>query len=438
MVMKKPSRRSCTVCPKNKHHGDSDHEGGDDVEHRKVSKRHSRKVNNRFRNNRRATNRNVIHRIDAKKKAARLAAARRANIKAVMARKRAKQRTQTHHQPRTIRPLAIKALNQYYGLDHQTEVPHPRTGDTFTNMITGEVRLFNKGVWNLIPTPPGPRSYYSEGIARDDLIPEPREGDLYIQGSTNQISVYQNDEWNVKNFVSHEKQERKKIEVENQIIRSESAREGPGKLKISLPLRHKLSEMAELDQIPTLGAQSFKLNFEKNQALLEGTYVNLSTETFEKIFPSIHNNQATLQVLPQGVINVVLKFPRAHYLPIEFNLENWIKYSDANAKLWQTVTCLADFEVFDSDGQAIEDYQLIANHQNKLVNLTQFHKTITTLSPHETVILKSEKGISQVSWKSKLLAYPVGGDDPKEFYAVQFNDLKKAISLPKLGVKVNI
>lgn len=419
--MKKPSRRSCTVCPKNKHHDDSDDEEHEVISSRNVSKRHSRK-NNRFRNNRRTTNRNVIHRMDAKKKAARIAATRRANVKAAMARKRAKPRSLP---PRTIRPLAIKSNNQYYGLDHQTEVPHPRTGDTFTNMITGEVRIHNKGVWNLIPTPVGPRSYYSQGIPRDDLIPEPKDGDLHIHAINNQISIFQNGEWNDQNFLSTDNQIVTKSTVEEKI---------EGKMKISLPLRHhNLNE--DVNQTSETTKQSFKLNFKKNLALLEGTYLNLST--FDKIFPSIFNDQAIIQVLPQGVIDVVLTFVDPCYSPIEFDLETWIKYSDTNSNLWQTVTCLADLEVFNSEGQLIEDYQLTANDKNKLVDL---NKSITSLAPRETITLKSNLGISRISWKSKLLAYQVNdlNQGPKEFYSVQFNDLKKEINLPKLKIKVNI
>jgi hypothetical protein len=376
-------------------------------------------------------------------------------------------------------------------------------------MVSGDRYLYNKSMWNYIPPPPGPRAYYSDGFARDEIIPDPKDGDLYIQGATNQLCIFQNGQWRSKVFVSPEiresinmynKPNRREViqhridqdiedsdedfsfsssddEIENQPEnkrhkteeqteeeqteeeqteeeQQEEQREDKfkrededevktdikeGNLRVSLPLRHKLGDMG-MNDVPHLGSASkhFKLNFEKSQAWLEGTYVNLSVETFEKIFPHISENVANLQVLPQGMVDVNLKFGRPHSTPIEFRLETWIKYSDANGNLWQTVTCLADFQVLDEHGQIFDEneYELIPESGQKLVDLQQFHKTLTTLAPRETIILKSERGVGQVKWKSKLLAYPVKAER-KEFYAVQFNDLQKSITLPKLGVKID-
>ena len=476
MGQKKPSNRKfCTVCPKNK--SKSGYDSEDDNRSWRSSRRSkfgkppgSKKLGSKSR----AMNRNMVHRIEKGRKAAKAVASKRAYLKSEIDRKR--RGGDLSYTSRTIRPMALKTHNHYYGLDHLTEVPHPHTGDVFTNMVSGERYLFNKDVWNYIPAPPGPRAYYSDGFAREEIIPDPKNGDLYIQGATNQICIFQNGQWRSKVFVSpeiretinmyqkpnrreemlhridediddSEDEENEQDFDENEDDENEDDEEDgdektdevrESNLRVSLPLRHRLGEIGVEHGVPHLGSASkhFKLNFEKSQAWLEGTYLNLSVDTFEKIFPHISDNVANLQVLPQGMVDVVLKFERPHITPVEFKLETWIKYSDANGNLWQTVTCLADFIVSDDKGEEITEYELVPESGQKLVDLQQFHKTLTTLATRETILLKSEKPISLVRWKSKLLAYPVKAER-KEFYAVQFNDLQKSITLPKLGVKID-
>ena len=129
---------------------------------------------------------------------------------------------------------------------------------------------------------------------------------------------------------------------------------------------------------------------------LKGNYYNLTPSHFEKIQPKIdcEKSEAHFEVTPEGLVDLSLKFKKANSSSIiELTLESWIRYSDSNSNIWQTVTCLADLELLDVNGNNIDNYLLKAEKQDKLVDLEQKLKSLTTLAKNEKITLTSEMDV---------------------------------------------
>lgn len=399
--MKKPSNnRNCTVCPKNKKPTTPE----DDESPRQQPNNKSTK-NQRFRLPKRTTTTQLKQR---KRASSQLAAVqKRTNIRKIMNQRRA-----NNHQPSAPvdRPLAIRSTNHYFGIDYHTDVPRPQLGDTFCNTLTGQLYLYNKDIWNLIPSS-SPRAYYGPSTNQiNQVVVNPQEGDLFLADTTDEISIYQNGHWNTRKIIPNQPS--------------------------SKNVHSLVTEDTNIDS-----SQAFDFEMEQLQAKLTAKYQNVS-QKFSQHTPSIDDDVVQFPVLPNGSIKLALKFSEPNQTAVEFGLEAWIRYSDTNQNIWQTVTCLTNLEVLDEQGRPTQEYILTSEkHQPELINLDTkapltetLTRTLTTLAAKDNLVLTSKIPISQINFQLKLLAYPIKAEK-KDFYAVEFNDLNQAISLPKMLIK---
>ena len=458
MVMKKPSKRSCTVCPKNKESKEDlddlyDPTNPNEVQDHNKTKQSQQPKSNYNRNKskyRKNKNRNNHY----------------------------KHPNRPHFRPAFIsphqhpnnqinRPPPLKSYNQYYGIEI-SEVISPMNGDTFTNTLIGEKYLYNKGIWNLLPSPIiGSRAYYSE--YENQLITNPNEGDLMIHG--NLISVFQNNQWNsfgtrnqhksfpkikpiaaqetdipklstnsfkliqIKENKENTKIENKENENENKENQSENRNENKENRNENKENQNEnRNENKENQNENKENQNENKESHNKgNEYLLEGTYVSDTTISNEQT-PTLLEGTFKIPVYSHGYVSIKLTSENSPMNRVEFGLASWIKYSDANKGIWQTVICLADLQLYDGMGVQITEYQV---NGDQVVDLKQLHKTITTTSQLDRVLLSvpDEYPIHKITFKCKLLAYQAQQEQP-EFFAVQFNEFKKDIDYPIFECKI--
>lgn len=295
-----------------------------------------------------------------------------------------------------------KLNNQYYGVDHLTDVPRPSEGDTYLNILTGDMYIHTKDIWNLIPNE-HPKCLPIE------QSPIPKEGDVYFEAETGRVRIYQNKVWT-------------EFSPSSLLTNSEK--------QICESTYHDANNMRN---------KTFRI--ESVDLQLSGEYNQLSLKHFEKINPIISDENSKsfiLEIAPEGVIDLDLKFNLENVDEIEFSLESWVKYSDSDKNIWQTVTCLSDLELINREGQSINNYKLTSIHQDQLIDLKQKLKTFTTLANNDKILIKTKIPISQIRWKSKLLAYLVNNlPTEPEFYSVEFKDLYQSISLPQMSIQIN-
>lgn len=331
-----------------------------------------------------------------------------------------------------------KIQNHYYGIDHIEDVPRPAEGDIYQNILTGQVFIHTKGIWNLIPNN-GPRCYLGENEEIiSEKVPAPKEGDVYFAAESGKITIFQDRDWHDFSPITPsiiQQLTEVKAEIPHPHAQDDYA---------SSVLHHQSFRSTENE----LRSKPFKIDL--SNVKLEGEYSSLNLKHYKNINPefSLDDRAATLEVAPEGLVNLSLKFNQPMNEPVEFSLESWVRYSDSHQNVWQTVTCLADLEVLDFEGKPIKDYTLNAENDDQLVDLKQKVRSFTTLARREKVTLTSSKPISQIKWISKLIAYPLKPcsnqsqpgrqtkDQNHDFYAVQFKDLCQPISLPRLGIKI--
>lgn len=414
--MKKPSQSFCSVCPQNL--------GNKDKEEIKLSGNQTKKTKN-------------INRRRKKKSITRFTHSSSSVMKRIA--KINQNKSKRHHrrppariQKPIVRPVPPKknthhkTQNHYYGIDHLVDVPRPNEGDTYLNILTGEFYLYTKDIWNLIPSN-SPRCYLGKSLSISDQIPVPREGDVYFEAETGHIQIYQLSEWIDFNPNIHQP----RFSLASQI---------PYSSETNLSrLQSNQSNQNKLDQNLT---KEFELEFPSAQ--LQINYQDLSSQYVSKISPTVVAKDqiavAKLEVIPEGLINLNLKFNDMNTTEIEFGFESWVKYTDLQQKVWQSVTCLTDLEIFNEAQEIISDYQIIANQENQLVDIKQPTQTLTTMAKDDQVMIRSQSPISQIRWKTKLLAYLDTDPNPKnpKFYSIKFKDFNQPISLPILSITLHI
>ena len=139
-----------------------------------------------------------------------------------------------------------------------------------------------------------------------------------------------------------------------------------------------------------------------------------------------------MQITPQGILNINIKFNEIRKDPIRVSIENWIKYSDNDKNIWQTVTCISDIKIINKEKEINENYTI--ESENNKESLKEMQKTYTTIGLKEKLIIKPNEEITEITWCSKLLAYPTKSDR-KEFFLVEFNDTNAMIALPLITIE---
>ena len=461
--MKKPSKRSCTVCPKKDddlyYDAPDESEQGDNkgATTNKTNKGNNNKGNNNKGNNNKGNKNNNYrnrnqNRNNNNKSSYNKSRFRNTNyVRAVNFYKLKTTHRSAFPAPQVVkRPAPLKSYNQYYGLE-LVEISDPMNGDTFTNTLTGDKYLYNRGIWNMLPQPTvGSRAYYSE--YENQLVSNPNEGDLMVHG--NQISVYQNNQWH--SF-------------------------GTKRATIPKPI---LPSSQELNiGIPRLSTNTFQLLSQGLQ--VEGTYIS-DTSILQSQVPSLIED-GTYQVPIYSHGYVSMRLLGKDIKEVNFQLSSWIKYTDASGNVFQTVICIADMQVFDESGTPITGFELSGDN---IADLKQLHKTITTTSNQTQVKLypTSPQPIHKITFKCKLLSFQLNKENENfeeinkenenkeneenekienenlenekentltnknkeienteqinkeneniEFFAVQFNDIRRDIIYPLLEFKV--
>lgn len=386
MVMKKPSKRSCTVCPKKDddlyYDAPDESEQGDNkgLTTNKANNKANNKGNNKGNKNRNYKNRSNRNNNNNNKSSYNKSRFRNTNYVRAVNFYKLKTHRSAFPVPQVIkRPAPLKSYNQYYGLE-LVEISDPMNGDTFTNTLTGDKYLYNRGIWNMLPQPStGSRAYYSE--YENQLVSNPNEGDLMVHG--NQISVYQNNQWH--SF---------------------------GTKRTTLP-KPILPSSQELNiGIPRLSTNTFQLLSAFTGLQVEGTYIS-DTSILQSQMPSL-TDEGTYQVPIYSHGYVSMRLLGKDIKEVNFQLSSWIKYTDASGNVFQTVICIADMQVFDESGTPITNYELSGDN---ITDLKQLHRTITTTSDQTQVKLypTSTQPIHKITFKCKLLSFQLNNKENENF-----------------------
>tara|TARA_R100001163_G_C5068328_1_gene208424 strand:- start:9854 stop:11167 length:1314 start_codon:yes stop_codon:yes gene_type:complete len=432
--MKKPSKRSCTVCPKK--HDDADLE--DEIPHAnslnkankksKGSSRRHKRGKHHIRRGYRSMNRNMASRINAKKQASLAAASKRAVLRTNMAKKRSSSRPhpQSHPQQNPVvhhRPTALRCTNHWYGFDKSEEVYNPRPGDVFTNLLSGEVHIFNKEVWNLVPPSPGPRAWWNVGgMDRNDMVQTPREGDLYIESTTGKLSIYQNGIWNDELIVV------KKLDIV--------------KSNVSKSIQDKLNNMVKSDinnlnaietiQLDRLLTNEISLN--KNIKINENVTMNVNSKEHKNdikhsIIQHSDVSEVKITVPPQGEISVNLSF-KIPKETLKLAFDKWIKYVDNEGETWQTIIGINYLKITKDDNSITNYHFTKDNMSNKYPIKHDVENMITDIDDILNLIISED--YTNINLTCKLFTFK-----DSVFHPVKFNDLADdSIELPQLSIHI--
>lgn len=325
----------------------------------------------------------------------------------------------THRRP-SVRPptvkknTALRSNNHYYGVDHNSEVPRPLEGDTFRNTVNGDFFLYKRDMWNLIPV----GSYFGESSSIQEIMEKPNEGDLYFSSDKKIVKIFQEGDWhqleNLKNDHQDINQENQN-DILNNIIKDQRIRSNQTRLITQ--------------------KKSFQYDWQECQIV--GEYQNLSQENLKKLKPDINPDVIAFQVVPQGFIDINMIINKKGQKSIKLSIESWIRYSDSESQIWQTVTCLSNIELYDDQNNLINDYTINGQHMSKLVDLQQSLKSITTTANNDNIIFESKnQNIGKIKWVSQLLAYPIVKKEskPEDFFIVKFQNMSHPIALPKVKI----
>lgn len=471
MVLKKPSKSYCSVCPSKvgeRLGGDDENEGGnDEVEINGANK--NIRVDQSKAKRMAWRNRNKVQRRPVREKR-----------RHTFSHRGGSRRHQASVQPTVIsnqvqsgvaavqhkRIMASRARNHYFGMDVFTEVVRPLEGDVFTNMMTGEVHFRRHGIWNLIPGN-GPRCYLGESVndfENEDGSEKGYEGDLFLEKDSGRMMVRQDNSW--QEFRLFESQ--KATEHESSLVGKLQGllREVGSDREMILNHRHQhdgvddesLSDVGQqtMEIKKGLHSEEFEVELTPISAKMTGEYRHMSATCLQKLHPSIHaiggdGSTASIDVAPEGDLHMEVHFNQEDGWmgDIEVDLNSWIKYTDHQKKIWQTVVCLSNLEVFDIHGKRVNGDDLLIESMEsgeksggsggssgggKLVDLKQKLKTITTLADHARVRIRSGVAIGSLMWTIKLVAYLPEVVGKKDFFSIEFKEMNQPIKLPQMKV----
>ena len=345
----------------------------------------------------------------------------------------------------------------YYGENMTKEelVINPLEGDIFFQ--NDEISIYQNGQW-ITKNISSELSNHQSSSSNSDLIGEDKQSDSVSYGTSCHSDEEEDDsssdqQENSLSYDEENSQNEELLEINHQIETTNTQEtiktmETPeDKLETIETSEDKIETMeTSEDKIETMETPENqrivpKLNMENidkiytfmvDEHKIEGKYCNINQVNYEKLEPIENNKMISMQITPQGKLCISIKFNELRKSPIRVSIENWIKYSDNDKKIWQTVNCISDITMINGDNTN-EKYSIISENPE---NMKQMQKTYTTIGIKDKLIIKPEEEITEITFQAKLLAYPLSKTEKSDFYLVEFTDSNSIINLPIITIEI--